>query len=56
MLILYTILLVAVIHLNLDIHLINLSQLRSNLDIIMANNDCCSVIVTGDFNKLNIFC
>ena len=32
-----------------------ISQLRSNLDTIMANNDCCTVIVTGDFNKLNTF-
>jgi len=30
-----------------------ISQLRTDLDTIMANNDCCTVIVTGDFNKLN---
>jgi len=30
-----------------------ISQLHTDLDTIMANNDCCTVIVTGDFNKLN---
>ena len=30
-----------------------IGQLCSDLDNIMSNNDTCTVIVTGDFNKLN---
>ena len=28
-------------------------QLQSDLDSIMCNSDCCTVIVTGDFNRLD---
>ena len=28
-------------------------QLQSDLDSIMCNSDCCTVIITGDFNRLD---
>jgi len=28
-------------------------QLQSDLDSIMCNSDCCTIVITGDFNRLD---